>query len=164
MVFHKKNYAIHALFEFTSVIQTIIHSLKFEYNPSAVDGLLPPCIDIPTADVIIPVPSHTSRIRQRGFDHIEVLFKPLYTHRYYPCIQRVKKTPSLYDKTASFREKILKNAFQCVPEYTYDFTGKSVLVVDDIYTSGSTIDAMVTCIKAHYTPACITAFALCRKL
>ena len=164
MMFRKNTYAVHALFEFTTVIQTIMHSLKFEHNPSVVDNLLPLCTNIPTADVIIPVPSHTSRIRQRGFDHIETLFKPLYIHRYYPCIQRIKKTPPLYDKTASFREEILKNAFLFSPEYTYDLTGKSVLVVDDIYTSGSTIDAMVTCISAQYKPACITAFALCRKL
>ncbi len=156
--------AVHALFEFSGVIQTLMHSLKFDCNLATIDYLMPPTIKLPTADVIIPVPSHPSRIRHRGFDHVECLFKSHYTHRYYPCIQRIKKTPPLYKKTAKKRKKILKNAFQWSPRYTHNCDHQSILIVDDIYTSGSTLAAIIECITRHCTPKRIEAFALCRKL
>lgn len=163
-IMNTPTHTIHATFEFTGVIQTLLHSLKFEGNTAAADHLIPKTTPIPTADVVIPVPSHPSRIRHRGFDHIETLFRPLYGNRYYPCIQRIKKTPPLYNKSAETRKKVLRNAFQWNPEYTHNCKDQSILIVDDIYTSGSTINAMIQCIKHHCKPKAIAVFALCRKL
>lgn len=161
---YEKSYAVHALFEFSGAIQTLMHHLKFDCNPAVVKQLLPDSLAIPTADVVIPVPSHPSRIRQRGFDHVERLFKHRYGHRYYPCVQRVKKTPSLYNQPAEKRKKILANAFQWNPQYTHNCNNQSLLILDDIYTSGSTINAMIQCINHHCKPKAIAVFALCRKM
>ena len=59
-------------------------------------------------------------------------------------VRKVRNTRSQKENSnaAKRRQKSLKNAYQV----TADITGLSVLVVDDVYTTGSTMDAMAQCL------------------
>ena len=93
------------------------------------------------------VPVHRSKERQRGFNQAAYLAEKLghYTgiSTDVNIVQKVLKTKSQKKLNALQRRKNLEKAF-CV---TGDVRGKNILVIDDVYTTGSTIDAMAGCLK-----------------
>ena len=98
-------------------------------------------------DLIVPVPVHRSKERQRGFNQAAYLVEKLghYTgiSTDVNIVQKVLKTKSQKKLNALQRRKNLEKAF-CV---TGDVREKNILVIDDVYTTGSTIDAMAGCLK-----------------
>lgn len=100
------------------------------------------------ADGMIPVPVHPSRRRQRGFNQAELiaerLGKDLGLPVYKDILCRNKKTEPQKGLTASNRLKNLEKAFAIKnkPEGI-----ESILLVDDIYTTGSTIEACTRVLK-----------------
>ena len=98
-------------------------------------------------DVIIPVPLHRRKKRMRGFNQAAYLAEKLscYTGIMTDTnlVRKVIKTKSQKKLNALQRRKNLEKAF-AVSE---DVRGKDILVIDDVYTTGSTIDAMASCLK-----------------
>lgn len=94
------------------------------------------------ADALVPVPVHPARYRQRGFNQAQLLAEGLSRGLGLPCLpellMRTKKTEPQKSLDPSGRLKNLKKAFVAgeVPEDI-----KSVILIDDIYTTGSTIEA-----------------------
>ena len=95
------------------------------------------------ADALVPVPVHPSRERLRGYNQAKVLADTIGSELNIPVrsdlIRRTRKTKAL--KTLNPKERLnnLKNAF------ILDGNGvklNTIIIVDDIYTTGSTIDAM----------------------
>ena len=89
-------------------------------------------------DLIIPVPLHKKRLRERGFNQALMLAKPLakqlktqcsYSH----CI-RSRYTIPQADLPASRRKSNVKNAF----EIKKDVRGKHIALLDDVVTTGNT--------------------------
>lgn len=95
------------------------------------------------AQAFIPVPLHKSRLRRRGYNQAEVLARELSLLTGIPVladwIVRVKKTVPMKDLSAQERQNNLKRAFNIRQN---DVKLSTVIIIDDIYTTGSTIDAM----------------------
>lgn len=112
-------------------------------------------------DLIVPVPIHRSKERKRGFNQAAWLAEKLGRYTGIPVdvdlVRKVMKTKSQKKLNALQRRKNLERAF-CV---TGSVRGLNVLVVDDVYTTGSTIDAMAGCLKkkgaknVYFLTACI---------
>lgn len=99
-------------------------------------------------EALVPVPLHKSRKRKRGFNQagafLEYMEKPLGIPLYKDYVLREKKTiPQKYLNQAG-RQKNLKNAFK-ISENSVKLN--RVLVCDDIYTTGSTLDAVTQALK-----------------
>lgn len=98
-------------------------------------------------DLIVPVPVHRSKERMRGFNQAAYLAERISRYTGIPAdmglVQKNIKTKSQKKLNALQRRKNLEKAF-CV---TGDVRGKDILVIDDVYTTGSTIDAMASCLK-----------------
>ena len=98
-------------------------------------------------DLIVPVPVHRSKERMRGFNQAAYLAERISRYIGIPAdmglVQKNIKTKSQKKLNALQRRKNLEKAF-CV---TGDVRGKDILVIDDVYTTGSTIDAMASCLK-----------------
>lgn len=98
-------------------------------------------------DLIVPVPVHRSKERMRGFNQAAYLAERISRYTGIPVdmglVQKNIKTKSQKKLNALQRRKNLEKAF-CV---TGDVRGKDILVIDDVYTTGSTIDAMASCLK-----------------
>jgi ComF family protein len=99
-------------------------------------------------DVIIPVPLHSSRLRSRGFNQSWEIARQLSritgikaSHK---SCQRVKKTPLQTGLKASERRRNLKQAF-AITENVKDL---HVCIVDDVMTTGSTLEAIAVALKA----------------
>ena len=102
------------------------------------------------ADVLMPVPVHPSRKRARGYNQAEELAKRLSGLMGIPLctdvLVRTRKTLPQKELTPQERLKNLEQAFG-VREEALDTGIRSVLLVDDIYTTGSTMEACARVLK-----------------
>ncbi len=99
-------------------------------------------------DVIVPVPVHKSRLKKRGYNQAQLIATELSKRLKIPVnsgiVSRAAATKVQKKLSAKERQNNLKKAFnvtQNVVKY------ESVLIVDDIYTTGSTVDAVAGCLK-----------------
>ncbi|MCR4692066.1 MAG: ComF family protein [Lachnospiraceae bacterium] len=94
-------------------------------------------------DVIVPVPLHKSRLKKRGYNQALLFAKGLSECGQIPCLPhlavRVRATRPQKELDRSLRQKNLKKAFKIREN---DVKSKVILLVDDIYTTGSTLDAL----------------------
>ena len=94
-------------------------------------------------DVLIPVPLHRKRQRKRGYNQAEIIARELGKRLGIPVdmsvIIRERETTPQKELGQKNRRKNLKKAF-CLTGKR--LIGKNILLIDDIYTTGSTIDAM----------------------
>lgn len=136
-------------FEYTEEIRRAIYKFKYhnrrdygsffawaiyENNKRKIEGWNP--------DVIVPVPIYQKRRLQRGYNQAEILAEELSEYVKIPadmrCIIRQTDTKPQKDLTAAERKRNLENAFKIVDNVV---KYKKVMLVDDIYTTGSTVDA-----------------------
>ena len=91
--------------------------------------------------IMIPAPSSKKSDKDRGFNHVEEMFKTLKLKmmKYIHKTSEVKQA----DLTTKEREKISEN----LVIDDVDLKGKKILLVDDVYTTGSTIKAMIKLVK-----------------
>ena len=107
----------------------------------------------PLPDVVIPVPLHASRQQERGYNQSEVLARALARQIKRPlwcALQRERATPRLYNLSPAARAEHLAEAFVLAsptPEVTL-YAGASLLIVDDILTSGSTLKSAMDALLA----------------
>ncbi|MCF2680969.1 ComF family protein [Faecalicatena contorta] len=99
-------------------------------------------------DIICPVPLHFTRQWKRGYNQAELLSKELGRLWHLPVdgklVKRVRATRPQKELTHSMRKANLRSAFavgnrENIPE--------NILVIDDIYTTGNTIDAVARVLK-----------------
>ncbi len=95
------------------------------------------------AQALVPVPLHKSRMRRRGYNQAEVLARELSALTGIPVVTdwiiRAEKTAPMKDLSAQERQNNLKRAFKIRRN---DVKLSTVIIIDDIYTTGSTMDAM----------------------
>lgn len=98
-------------------------------------------------DCLVPVPLHRSKERRRGFNQAEYLAARISRQSGIPMeaglVAKIRKTKSQKRLSGRERKKNLAGAFAV----TKPVAGLCILVVDDVFTTGSTIDAMAECLK-----------------
>ncbi len=100
-------------------------------------------------EAVIPVPLHVSRLRERGFNQAlligEGLGKKHKVKVLRRAIQRVRNTPPQVSLGPSDRKRNVRKAFAVVqPE---KIRGKNLLLVDDVFTTGSTVNECARILK-----------------
>jgi competence protein ComFC len=117
-------------------------------------------------DYIVPIPLHFTRQIKRGYNQAEIMAieiskksnKPVYN-----ILKRKKLTKYQFSLNKNERAENLKDAFEISKANLDKFKDKHILVVDDLFTTGSTlISAANQLIKLK--PATITAVVACRVI
>jgi ComF family protein len=134
-----------ALFEGT--LREAIHRFKYDHVRDLADSLggflvafwqettLP-------ADVVVPVPLHARRIKERGYNQARLLAERLGEAAGIPvlceALYRNRHTASQTGLSAQERRRNVNGAFSCSGS---GVQGKRVLLVDDVCTTGATLEA-----------------------
>jgi ComF family protein len=146
----------HVLFRYQTPITKFIMELKFHANlanarllgelmTSAIrqqwyaDQLLP--------QLLIPVPLHPQRLKERGFNQALEICRPIVnalplTLDYHSC-SRPKNTAAQALQPAAARQQNLRDAFQI----NADFSGQRIAILDDVITTGSTLRSFAYALK-----------------
>ena len=100
--------------------------------------------------IIVPVPLHRSRERERGFNQATLIGARLADALSVPCmpkaLARVKHTPPQAETKS--REERRANIMGCFSGNAALVRGASILLVDDVFTSGETVREAVRALKA----------------
>lgn len=165
------NYAL-AMYKFRkkSKVQTLLHQLKYKHRPVVARWLGRRYGNILKAvyigknfDLIVPVPLHTSKLRQRGYNQsdyfaqglAEVLSIP-WSNQY---LKRIRATSTQTRRNRLERFVNLQQAFDIVNAAAVH--DKHLLIVDDVITTGATLEACsIALLSAGCSEVSIAAIAV----
>lgn len=118
--------------------------------------------DLPEIDVVLAIPLHPSRLRERGFNQAALLAQPLAKYLQRPFLldnlERVLPTSQQVGLAKEERIKNIRRAF--VVHRPEAVRGKHILLVDDVFTTGATFNEaakVLTRAKAKRVIACALA-------
>jgi ComF family protein len=131
-------------------LQSIIKALKYRGRRSTlpyIDTLLKAGLAdkqlrhiLSGVDMAVAVPLYPAKEKQRGFNQAELIFGDFLTSQHIPMrrlLNRTRATRPMYELSEQERTENLKNAFAVTEAKALQ--GKNVLLVDDIFTTGSTM-------------------------
>lgn len=103
------------------------------------------------ADLILPVPLHRWRLWSRGFNQALLIAEGVSRHTGLPIerhvLRRVKATPRLQGLGRRARSRAVAGAFALAPDAAARLQGRTILLVDDVHTSGATGDGCARLLK-----------------
>jgi ComF family protein len=137
-------------FEKKGIIQSLIHDLKYKGNKALsyhlgqwLGGILQDVGWQDKIDIVIPVPLHQQRMRERGYNQVEGFGKAIaeYLSADYNAhlLQRKSRSKTQVFKNRLARTEVVQNHFY-IPN-TNTLSNQSVLLVDDLVTTGATLEA-----------------------
>ncbi|MDY6938831.1 MAG: ComF family protein [Cyanobacteriota bacterium] len=156
-------------------LKKAIAALKYENNPQLARPLgmwlgqtwNRAAIVRATQLVVVPIPMHPDKRRQRGFDQAQLLARSFARVTGLPLrsrgLVRVRQTEALFGLSPEARQQEVKEAFAIGPEFRRRSPG-SVLLVDDIYTTGATtLEAAAVLKKCGIRTVGVVALATPRR-
>lgn len=146
---------VFTLFHYVTPISSLIWKLKFQGDLSIAQLFAQYWINYfkndvtPNAlpDLIMPVPLHYARLKERGFNQALEIAKPIGQYFHIPidtrtCI-KIKNTRAQSSLSAEKRKHNLKNAFGL----SYSVDAKHIAIVDDVMTTGNTVSEIAQLLK-----------------
>ena len=141
---------------YTGTMRELIHKLKYQDNheliPLFAKWLTHKGQDLITkADLIIPIPLHPGRLRQRKFNQAGLLAKRIgqINNRAlaFNALKRKKKTRSQVGLSTNERKRNVRGAFEVPPNMQPHLSEKNILLIDDVITTGATANAATEVLK-----------------
>ncbi len=98
-------------------------------------------------DVLVAMPLHARRIRERGFNHATEIAREVSRQLGIPLdtrsCQRIRDTPPQMKLKHDARRRNVRGAFRC----TGDIRGQHVALIDDVMTTGTSLDELAATLK-----------------
>jgi ComF family protein len=141
--------SIRSAFVMEEGARRLVHELKYEGLTSLAEpmaALVVARCGVPVADLLAPVPLHPSRERSRGYNQSAALARRIAAAAALPCdvraARRIRDTaPLAHTMHRDERRAIVAGAFAGDRRRV---AGRCVLLVDDVVTTGATLDACAT--------------------
>ena len=143
-------------FSYHFPVDRLVHALKYQHRlvvaaflAHSLAEALPTPAELPPADLLLALPLSVPRLRQRGFNQALEIARPLARRLGLPLLAegttRVIDTAPQASLPWQERHRNIRGAFECA----LDLTGKTVVVVDDVMTSGATLNEFARILKQH---------------
>lgn len=141
-----------ACYPYRFPVDRLIQRLKYGHQLALAgwfgDQLAASCAAL-TFDRIVPMPLHPERMAVRGFNQATEISRALASVRALeidnPCCERVRTTKPQEGLTLRARRRNLRNAFAC----NIDLDGQHVLLVDDVVTTGASVNECARTLRLH---------------
>lgn len=163
-IYKTKNFKKHLyIFRYDGIIKNRLIDYKFNEKPYIYKAFVnfiiknkKACRFLKNYDIIIPVPIHNNRKRQRGYNQSALIAKELEKnfsniHYIYNVLIKKKNNKPQSSKNKEERYQNVNNVYYIKNEHK--IYGKKVLILDDIYTTGATVNEcskMLRKAKAKY--------------
>jgi ComF family protein len=146
--------AIRSVFRFEGTVRAAVHELKYR-NLRAIA----PCLAAymcaymaewgPEPELVVPVPMHSRHQHRRGYNQAELLARALARSQGLAFRAALKRTSGqasqVRSRSVSERHRNVAGAFTCVDE---SISGKRILLIDDVCTTGATLEACAAALRA----------------
>jgi ComF family protein len=139
--------------EHNSSAKEIVALLKFQ-RVKAAANVISDWLDLQLPSlspetIILPVPTANSRVRRRGYDQACLIGRSLSRKRDLGCLEALKRTGSTRQVGSNRADRFqqLENAF--VLQSVNKIRGSPVLLVDDVLTTGATLESAAKTIESH---------------
>jgi ComF family protein len=140
-------FSLRSPYRYEGDVRTLVHAFKFGNFSSLAASLALPMVlaieSLPPPDVIVPVPLSGRHERQRGYNQALLLARGLGQFSRAPVVNVLKRTTQgkaqSLTNDAALRRANVRNAFAVAKRA--DIADRHVLLVDDVATTGATLDA-----------------------
>lgn len=147
----------HSAWLFQGPVKDVIHYFKYQHYSSLSTWLgegmyraYQEQAELHNCDVITPVPLYFTRKKDRGYNQSELLARYLSKKSAIPYERLLKRTRYTASQTLlskAEREHNLDGAFAL--RRNQDVSGKRILLIDDVFTTGTTANQIATLLKEH---------------
>ena len=141
-------YAVHVGALYEGAVKEVIWQLKF-HGAQAAAKVLAGLITVPTTPrmIVTHAPTSSQRVRERGYDQAQLLAKALAKELRLPYCKLLTRVSPKHQVGASrhLRRTQLRSAFRTVN--TARIAGAHILIVDDVLTTGATLEAAAQTLK-----------------
>lgn len=159
---------VYSIFEYKGIIKKIIKEAKYRKQDSGIFYLISQFISQvkqPQTDLVIPIPLYKTKLFERGFNQAQIIAKSICDkYSLWQCddsLLRIRNTTALYGLSREQRESELESSFALLD--VDQIRGKSVLLVDDICTTGTTLVLCAKLLKEAGASS-VSAFVLARSV
>jgi ComF family protein len=154
--------AVVAPFAYVAPLDHYVRALKYGGARSlgrAFGLLLAPAVAGQALDALVPVPLHRARLRERGYNQAAEIGRALAHELGLPLLQRGigrhGSSPSQIGQRAEQRRASVAGAFRV----RRSFAGARVAIVDDVLTTGATVNALAAALRAAGATRCVVIAA-----
>lgn len=137
--------------EYSNAARELVHAMKFKYSGEAADLLARELADtlpaLPPDTVIVYVPAITSHVRQRGFDHTKRIAAELSKLTGYQHVAALTRSGQKRQVGSSRRDRLTQLQGSFLPKNQFLIKDVPVLLVDDVVTTGATIEEAAKALK-----------------
>jgi ComF family protein len=147
---------VRVLGEYVVPLKTAIWSLKFSGQRQVAEPLgemlaamwrTPPLLPV---EGVVAVPMPRQRKRRQGYDHAEELARAVSRRLGVPLLHGIRRTraaPTQHTLSGQARRENVRDLFACTPRDTARIRGRAILIVDDVMTTGATLNAVAEALR-----------------
>lgn len=136
-----------------AIARTLALRLKYHRRPGIAETIARQLdrLAVPADALVVPVPLHRWRIWRRGFNQSALVARSVARRRgltlAVDMIERTRATPVLRGLGPAQRARAVRGAFALAPAWRDRVRGRTIVLVDDVFTTGATVNACARVLK-----------------
>ena len=144
-------FSLHKITYYEPPMSEVIIRMKYaaaRQGASELGRLVADRLTLPSADLVTYVPTDTARVRQRGFDHAKIMAKVVCLRTNTPIMCTLARRAGHTKQTGSSRRRRMEQMKESLEVVNTDkVAGRHVLLVDDVVSTGASVEAAAALLR-----------------